>query len=732
MELSRALAYLRDECVARLEELFLERTASPRYSATAKEQAKQQIRTPIEWAYENHLYTWKLHLKKASDERAMHELWLHFTGVLNRHLASSGHRSCLSEAESHELFETEWRSYEASFMERLTRLTKDWHTLSHEVTLLFNHAVVKLQHEAGALALLKEVGPQQVALYAQGDSSDITKQPDEEWEEQYFHVGWWGTVKARGLALLQNVQLAGGSSGALDEATGGNSLRGYVIPRMRQAVQQGLQQFRAEVRSRGMMDEATAAEGLRHITSVVLHEVETRSLGGCSATLKRPQLLHALHVALRVACVEALVAVESDKQKKAVADLLAQKALVEEHFLLIVQANKGDVERATNFATLYHRSLMNWLDHEVTQLAADVRSQVLQEMPDPNRSTERAFQLSFVARSWPDVLEYVLDMNAYLEKIYLTVFHQRKRSYVGPARSRVEKRVLGAYHLLQDIVSQWARNEATAEGAVTQRGRVDVVTGRAAARAERSVRELKDFIATHAERVPKSPDTAEAHRQLAERLPATADFQIADLKLFADTLQARMGDFAESNDIPKRMNEKVDKALREQSMRAWTLVRGCSERCPLCGSKCDLVGEHTRHHCSHHLFPAFHGWMDRTTGLPSFSHCLGCATREGTYECKDGSWRKLEDYLRSEHPAWLPFARDTGASADQDVQHLRAAWVHCREPLLEYFAPMADDCPEEWCQEHLVEGRALTRADLETAKDTIRRLRNHTWLPPDG
>merc|ERR1719230_2546615 len=155
MEFCRALACLRDEFVTHLEELFQERASDPRFSATAKEQAKQQIRTPIEWAFENHLYTWKLHLKKASDERAMHALWVHFTGVLNRHLASSGHRSCLSEAESHDLFENEWRAYEASFLERLRSLTKDWQTLAHEVTLLCNHAVIKLQHEASALKLLK-------------------------------------------------------------------------------------------------------------------------------------------------------------------------------------------------------------------------------------------------------------------------------------------------------------------------------------------------------------------------------------------------------------------------------------------------------------------------------------------------------------------------------------------------------------------------------------------------
>ena len=71
LELTRALACLRDEFVAQLEELFLQRTTDPRFSTTAKEQAKQQIRTPIEWAFENHLYTWKLHLKKVCKTTCM-------------------------------------------------------------------------------------------------------------------------------------------------------------------------------------------------------------------------------------------------------------------------------------------------------------------------------------------------------------------------------------------------------------------------------------------------------------------------------------------------------------------------------------------------------------------------------------------------------------------------------------------------------------------------------------
>ncbi|CAK9037355.1 Interferon-induced very large GTPase 1 (Very large-inducible GTPase-1) (VLIG-1) [Durusdinium trenchii] len=728
LELSRALAYLRDECVGQLEELFQQKASSPRFSATAKEQARQQIRTPIEWAFENHLYTWKLHLKKASDERAMHELWVHFTKVLNRHLDNSNHRSCLSEDESRELFESEWRMYEASFLERLQSLTKTWQTLAHEVTLLFNCAVNKLHHETGALALLKEAGPQQLAQLGPDNMRmrPLLEQSNAEWESSYFHIGWWGTMKMHGLALLH----AGGNLSDVTLKSG--SILHSVIPRMKQIVQHALQQLKSEVHARGVLDEATAADGLRHLASVTLHELESRALADRSesVSLKRPQILHALHLALRTTCVEALEEIETEKQKKAMADLLAQKALVEEHFLLIVQANKGDVERATNFATLYHRSLSSWLDHEVTQLAADVRSQVLQQMPDPQKSVEMAFQMSFGSRSWSDVLEYVLDTNAYLEKQFLNIFHQQKRSFVGAARSRVEKRVFSAYHLLQDVVGEWARK------VVCPAEKVDIATasqgrdGRTDS-SRRSIKELKDFISIHAEHVPTNADLAEAHRQLAERLPATADFQIADPKLFAETLQARISDFADSREIPKRLSEQLQKALREQSLQAWSLIRGCSERCPLCGSKCDLVGEHSRHHCAHHLFPAFHGWMDRRTGLPSFHHCLSCDTREGTYECRDGVWRKLEDYLQADHPSWLPFATDSAGAGGRDVQLLRAAWVNCREPLLEYFSPMADDCPEEWVKSYHEEGRALSRKDLDAAKDTIRKLRLRRWTPPE-
>merc|ERR1719506_3090960 len=183
--------------------------------------------------------------------------------------------------------------------------------------------------------------------------------------------------------------------------------------------------------------------------------------------------------------------------------LHSEKAKVEEHFLLIIQTNKTDVDRSQNFAKMYNRNLQKWIDHEITCVAAEVRNQVLLEMPDPQKSSERAFQHSFGSQNWPEVLEYVLDMNAYLEKIFLILFHQKKRSYVGAARSRLEKRIAATYRLLQDIAMEWARKESGSD-----MPKVDVKANPAAVTTECSIGMLKDFITTHCERVPANAEQA--------------------------------------------------------------------------------------------------------------------------------------------------------------------------------------------------------------------------------
>ena len=59
---------------------------------------------------------------------------------------------------------------------------------------------------------------------------------------------------------------------------------------------------------------------------------------------------------------------------------------------------------------------------------------------------------------------------------------------------------------------------------------------------------------------------------------------------------------------------------------------------------------------------------------------------------------------------------------------LKAAWVNCRVPLLEYFKPMVDEMPAEWEAYHEPE-RALKLEKLRQAKDVIRKIREKKFVP---
>lgn len=150
---------------------------------------------------------------------------------------------------------------------------------------------------------------------------------------------------------------------------------------------------------------------------------------------------------------------------------------------------------------------------------------------------------------------------------------------------------------------------------------------------------------------------------VAQRLPETADFPIRDPMVFVSAFRQhilqlqenleeqtdnRRGAALKLDDLNLSINQgdvdgvendrsesnswiddQLKSALQEQSTKTWGLIKGCSARCPLCGSKCDQVGEHARHRCTHHLFPAFHGWMDRQNGFPSFHYCKSKEAFEG-------------------------------------------------------------------------------------------------------
>merc|ERR1712054_722095 len=95
----------------------------------------------------------------------------------------------------------------------------------------------------------------------------------------------------------------------------------------------------------------------------------------------------------------------------------------------MIHRHAGDADRAKMLADMFFDMLAReWLDETMVSVAADIRSHCLADMPDASCAAERAYQQAFVERNWDQVLEYVLDVNSYLHKIFSDLFEDRKVS----------------------------------------------------------------------------------------------------------------------------------------------------------------------------------------------------------------------------------------------------------------------------------------------------------------
>src|SRR5205823_5648534 len=113
---------------------------------------------------------------------------------------------------------------------------------------------------------------------------------------------------------------------------------------------------------------------------------------------------------------------------------------------------------------------------------------------------------------------------------------------------------------------------------------------------------------------------------------------------------------------------------------------GCSERCPICSSKCELPDNgHEKHHVTHHLLPAFNGYRDESTKHPTLVVCSEHEIRkfEWAHPSKDPNKYKLEEFLRKFYPKWLPFS--CSEPSDEHITKVRAVWWKLKDELCEKY-----------------------------------------------
>merc|ERR1712139_491741 len=205
---------------------------------------------------------------------------------------------------------------------------------------------------------------------------------------------------------------------------------------------------------------------------------------------------------------------------------------------------------------------------------------------------------------------------------------------------------------------------------------------------------------------------------LSERFPVVADFPVEDPVRFARELALHLTSLLGKAKVEGIVAEKLEAALQKQEAQVWGLIRGCSAICPCCGSKRDRIDAHTQHHCTHHLLPAFNGWRVAGTCEATLDTCKSCKNHDAPKrsDYSEKLFTNLHEYLKAEHPEWLPFPREDGELLADGI--IKAAWVNCRAPLL-YRYDMVDSTPAEWISAYEEPHRKLAANATDAAEQRL-------------
>merc|ERR1712232_60620 len=208
---------------------------------------------------------------------------------------------------------------------------------------------------------------------------------------------------------------------------------------------------------------------------------------------------------------------------------------------------------------------------------------------------------------------------------------------------------------------------------------------------------------------------------LSERFPVVADFDVDDPARFSQEFCLQLSELLAKAAIDGLVTERLETALQKQEAQVWALIRGCTCTCPCCGSKCDRVDNHTLHHCGHHLLPAFNGWRVAGSCEAALDLCTSSKNHEAPKrsDFSDHLFANLGEYLKAEHPEWLPFPKEDRDLLADSV--LKAAWVNCRVPLL-FRYDMVDNTPTEWIAAYEEPHRKLAVDAVDRAEERLRQF----------
>ena len=681
-ELSKLKELMEDE----LERDFEKGTQAKRYNEDLKEKFRCKLTTPISSFYEFHKYSWLKQRQLASDrlksDRRFHE---HLENELKR----TEYESSLSTSDAAKLFDESWSRYETNYTKHLEEIKKKKEDIEQEIVTTFRDVLIRHRIDDKILAVVA-MGSCSVELLKSTHFSDSSH---DEWFDKYLeitsgvvdtaqkvsnttefgdrtHDGWFGTLRKLPQKLLHGVLPKSHNHPISRE-----EVTTRVVPRMRKEVENLRDRVAAKFESEdGQCDPAIVTDVVVRASKIVNEMQPSLSSFNNRLKLRLAPFTNDLIVYLqRVACT-AVCSADDKRRAEEKMQLETKRLKKRQTFLTTVSDEANDLERAATFADEYSRQLNVWVKSKVQEFASEVLGQVQQEMPNAEYATKRAYHSSFTVGNYDAVLEYCIDVNAYLKKLFMEMFENRKQVTIGKEMRTLENSVSQMYKAIMDVAERW-RQSSQPSGC------------------------LNNFKAYLAKCVDDSSESAGSRNLLMvalERFPQITNFPISKVNNFCEKFKVSMRKLL--TDVRSNyLQETLESSMIDERERIWKEIKGCQAKCPLCCSKCSLVFEHKDHYCAHHIFPAFRGVRVRNLNYPVFDRCLSTDTaRKRRGRGDDPFLPNLAAFLDhyDDCRSWKKSLVPDPTLPPLPVQQI-AAWVNCRKPLLKYWN-LVDNTPDEW------------------------------------
>ena len=178
-------------------------------------------------------------------------------------------------------------------------------------------------------------------------------------------------------------------------------------------------------------------------------------------------------------------------------------------------------------------------------------------------------------------------------------------------------------------------------------------------------------------------------------------YDISDWKQFSEQFLVKLNEkYQEIN--YKSVRDRCNRELEKEIDAIFKDLSGCSARCPRCGAKCFVEGDHNDHKCEH-LIPGLYGRRYHRTRKPSNEYCLSKYLYHKKYTKEDKNdvpdddpmydeskvtwYSNLMELISSKYPEWKHEfeAHKFMGNVNPKEELLKKAWVNTRLPLIKKF-----------------------------------------------